>query len=81
MKKRASVWVVLVVHLVSVTLTWRDLSRRTPAEVRGNRWVWRVASGANTLGSIAYWLVGRRPRRTGTRVTPGPGSSAAGRAA
>lgn len=52
--------VVLVVHAIAVTFTWRDLNRRGPAEVRGNKKFWRVASGLNTMWSAAYWLFGRR---------------------
>ena len=49
----------LIVHLIVTTLTWRDLAPRTPGQVRGSARLWRVASGLNTLGSVAYWTVGR----------------------
>jgi hypothetical protein len=52
--------VVLVVHLILVRLTWRDLARRPDTAVRGRKRLWRVASGLNTTGSIAYWLFARR---------------------
>jgi hypothetical protein len=52
--------VIAVVHLSAVTLTWRDLGRRSAAQVRGRKAIWRVASALNTLGSVAYWLFGRR---------------------
>jgi hypothetical protein len=52
--------VALVVHLIVTTLTWRDLDRRTAGEIRGNARLWRVASGLNTLCSVAYWTVGRK---------------------
>jgi hypothetical protein len=51
---------VLFVHVVVTTLTWRDLARRSPGQIRGNAQLWRVASGLNTLGSVAYWTVGRK---------------------
>ena len=51
---------VLVVHLILAKLTWRDLSRRPDAAVRGKKRVWRFASSVNTTGSVAYWLFGRR---------------------
>lgn len=51
----------LAVHVVVTSITWHDLNRRTSAEVRGPTWLWRIASGANTMGSVAYWLLGRRP--------------------
>ena len=52
--------VALVFHLIVTTLTWRDLARRSPRQIRGNAQLWRVASGLNTLGSVAYWTVGRK---------------------
>ena len=51
---------VLVVHLILLPLTWRDLRRRPDAAVRGRKRVWRFASSVNTTGSVAYWLFGRR---------------------
>jgi hypothetical protein len=51
---------VLFIHLIVTTLTWRDLARRSPRQIRGNAQLWRVASGLNTLGSLAYWTVGRK---------------------
>jgi hypothetical protein len=47
-------------HLTAATLTWRDLRSRTAEQVRGDKRIWRLASAANTLGSGAYWLFGRR---------------------
>jgi hypothetical protein len=50
-------------HAAVAALTWRDLRVRAAAEVRGDKRIWRIASVVNTLGSVAYWLFGRRPRR------------------
>lgn len=50
----------LTVHLVAVTLTWRDISVRPTDRIRGSKTGWRIASAVNTLGSVGYWLVGRR---------------------
>ena len=52
--------VVLVLHVLLVNLTWRDLRRRPDAAVRGRKRMWRFASGVNTTGVVAYWLFGRR---------------------
>jgi len=52
--------VALVIHLIMVKLTWRDLRNRPDAVVRGRKRFWRVAATMNTTGSVAYWLVGRR---------------------
>jgi hypothetical protein len=58
-RKRVLV-VALVVHVIVMTLTWRDLRGRPDAAVRGNRRVWQMASALNTTGSAAYWLFGRK---------------------
>jgi hypothetical protein len=52
--------VVLVVHVLVASLTWRDLGRRSDEQVRGPKAIWRLASAANTGGSVVYWLFGRR---------------------
>ncbi len=50
----------IAVHLVVATLTWRDISLRPASRIRGTKTAWRIASAVNTLGSVAYWTVGRR---------------------
>ncbi len=52
--------VALVLHLILLTLTRRDLRRRPDAAVRGRKRLWRIAATMNTTGSLAYWLFGRR---------------------
>ncbi len=52
--------VALVLHLILLRLTWRDLRRRPDAAVRGRKRLWRIAATMNTTGSLAYWLFGRR---------------------
>jgi hypothetical protein len=52
--------IALVVHLIVLRFTWRDLNRRPNSAVRGNKRLWRLASGLNTSGSVAYWLLGRK---------------------
>jgi hypothetical protein len=59
-KQKRILSVALVVHLIILTLTWRDLSKRPAAAVRGKKGMWRVASLLNTSGSVTYWLFGRR---------------------
>ena len=51
---------IAVVHIPAAVLTWRDLRERSAAQVRGDKWIWRVASILNTSGSLTYWLLGRR---------------------
>jgi hypothetical protein len=58
-------WVLVafaVAHTAVAALTWRDLRTRAAGEVRGDKRIWRIAGAANTLGSAAYWLFGRRRR-------------------
>jgi hypothetical protein len=52
---------ILAAHVVIASFTWRDLRSRSADEVRGSKRVWRAASALNTLGSMAYVLIGRRP--------------------
>lgn len=47
-------------HTLIAALTWRDLRARPADRVRGKKKLWRLASAFNTLGSVAYWLFGRR---------------------
>ncbi|HEY2284725.1 MAG TPA: hypothetical protein VGH88_03165 [Streptosporangiaceae bacterium] len=51
---------VLVVHTAITALTWRDLQHRPAGEVRGSKKLWRIASAANTAGSVAYLTIGRK---------------------
>ena len=64
-RKPKSLLVVLayiaVLHVPITALTWRDLNARPDAQVRGSKTLWRVVSALNTTGSVAYWLLGRRP--------------------
>lgn len=49
-----------VVQVVVGTITVRDISRRQPELVRGPKLLWKLWGGSNTLGSAAYWFIGRR---------------------
>jgi hypothetical protein len=51
---------VLVAHTAITALTWRDLQRRPADQVRGSKKLWRVATAANTIGSVAYLALGRK---------------------
>lgn len=59
-KPLKAVLLYLPVHVAVVAVTWRDIGRRSPQQVRGSRRLWRIASAVNTLGAAAYWLAGRR---------------------
>jgi hypothetical protein len=60
----------LVVHVAVTALTWRDLQKRPAEQIRGNKMIWRVVSAANTMGSAAYWLFGRRRGTQGSEPSP-----------
>ena len=51
---------IAVVHVAAAALTWRDLRTTEAHQVRGDKRIWRIVSALNTLGSVAYWLFGRR---------------------
>jgi hypothetical protein len=59
-KQKRVLMVALVIHVIMVNLTWRDLRRRPDSAVRGKKKMWRLASALNTTGSVTYWLFGRR---------------------
>jgi len=53
---------ILIGHLLAAAWTWRDIRRRPAQLVRGSKTGWRIFSAVNTLGSVSYWLIGRRYR-------------------
>ncbi|MBX3098640.1 MAG: pyridoxamine 5'-phosphate oxidase family protein [Salinibacterium sp.] len=64
--------VTIVLHLVFAAITWRDIARRSSAEIRGPKGVWRAASAINSLGSIVYWTWGRTRARAHSGVVDIP---------
>ncbi len=52
------------IQVLVARYVWRDLSRRPSRQVRGSKLFWRWASGANTLGAVAYLVVGRKRAST-----------------
>ena len=69
MERNSSRVVVLVLagHALAAAWTWRDIRQRPAQQVRGSKTFWRISSAANTLGSVGYWLIGRRYRRSQPR--------------
>jgi hypothetical protein len=47
-------------HLAVTSLTWRDIRHRPDDQIRGSKKKWRIATGANTANSLAYFLFGRK---------------------
>jgi hypothetical protein len=65
MERKSSRVVALVLagHALAAAWTWRDIRHQPAPQVRGSKAFWRIASAVNTLGSVGYWLIGRRYRR------------------
>lgn len=58
-KKARIVVAALGLQATIATLTIRDINKRPKEAVRGPKMLWRLAN-ANTVGSAAYWLIGRK---------------------
>jgi hypothetical protein len=52
--------IVVLVEVVSATLAWRDLARRSHDQVRGKKNIWRAFITVHPGNSLVYWAVGRR---------------------
>jgi len=50
----------VAVQAVIGALTVRDIKNRDKSQVRGPKLLWTLWGGSNTLGSLAYWLLGRK---------------------
>ena len=57
--QKAIAAVTLTVQLTMAVLAWRDLALRPSEKVRGPKWRWVIAIGANFFGPIAYYRRGR----------------------
>jgi len=72
-KKTRLVVAVVALQAALAAVTVRDINRRPKEAVRGPKRLWRVVGSANTLGSIAYWAIGRkRGAAVGAPVTDVP---------
>lgn len=59
-KGKAAVVGALAAHVVLVGLAHSDLSARRDEEIRGPKWVWRMATAANSSAVAVYFLAARR---------------------
>ena len=59
-QKKLLVTVVVPIQVFLAVLAWRDMSRRTDAQIRGTKRLWRVFVLLNPGNSLLYWLAGRR---------------------
>jgi hypothetical protein len=62
--KRIALVALVLAEVGLAALTWRDLRHRPADEIRGSKRFWRVISTINPGNSAAYWLVGRKHRRS-----------------
>lgn len=47
-------------HVVLTAIVWRDIDRRSAAELRGSKTLWKVLTALNTGNHLLYLIVGRR---------------------
>jgi hypothetical protein len=61
-RKPSKPWMVglAAVEVVAAIFAWRDLDRRSDAEVRGAKRTWRTVIALNPGNSLFYWAFGRR---------------------
>jgi hypothetical protein len=59
-RERVVVVTIIALQAALTAYAQHDLSARGPDEVRGPKALWRLIT-LNTLGAVAYVLVGRRP--------------------
>jgi hypothetical protein len=59
-RQRWAAAIVVPIEVALAVLAWRDLSRRTDDQVRGEKILWRVFVSVNPGNSVFYWLLGRR---------------------
>jgi hypothetical protein len=50
----------IAAHVVVAILTWWDIGRREPNQIRGPKWIWRIASAVQMGNALVYWVFGRR---------------------
>jgi hypothetical protein len=63
-RKPNSLLLILIGHVLAAAWTWRDIRQRPAQQIRGSKGLWRVFSAVNTVGAVAYWLIGRRYGRS-----------------
>jgi len=61
---RTALVALVLAEVALAVLTWRDLRHRPADQIRGSKRLWRVISTINPGNSVAYWLIGRKYRRS-----------------
>jgi hypothetical protein len=59
-RKLSRLLLFLIGYVLAAAWTWRDIQQRPAKQIRGSKGLWRVFSAINTVGAVAYWLIGRR---------------------
>ena len=59
-RKKLLAAVIVPIQIASAVLAWRELSRLSDDQVRGNKRLWRMAVLINPGNSLAFWIFGRR---------------------
>ena len=49
-----------VVQVLLLLAALSDIYRRPEGQIRGNKWLWTLASFVNFVGPASYFLFGRR---------------------
>ena len=62
-RQQTAILVGVSVQISLAATAWADLAKRPAALVNGRKGVWAAIIGVNFLGPIAYFILGRRPRR------------------
>jgi hypothetical protein len=57
-----------IVQLTLLAAAQIDITRRSPDQIRGSKWMWRIITLVNFIGPIAYFLIGRRKSAPGAVV-------------
>ena len=58
--RKAVVAVVGLVQFVLAATAWRDLAKRSAAQINGPKGLWAAIIAINWVGPIAYFVKGRR---------------------
>ncbi|MGH9021022.1 MAG: PLDc N-terminal domain-containing protein [Acidimicrobiales bacterium] len=63
--QKAATVVLGLTQFTLAVIAWSDLARRPDSQVRGPKWRWAIAIGANFFGPVAYLRKGRVHPTTG----------------
>lgn len=76
--QRAGIVLGAAIQFTLQGLALRDLAKRPADQVNGPKLAWAGATFINTIGPIAYFLVGRKAAPAGVRKGSGTDASTAG---